>query len=199
MKLTARKVSVMEKELAALAVDTQRQLQLLAGGTTNYSPMQDLGVLITDTNLKIVSLIEEMERIHEVRFALRALISDFNTEHGVNDLLLSIEEAKVNMAMYNSLSTNRVLTSQMLNLELSRTVIFKQMMFDGNSNANANVMQTFNIVTMSESTLDFVKQKQKECKFALTALQDELAFINSSKTIDLSDELVDSLKELNQI
>jgi hypothetical protein len=199
MKLTARKVSVMEKELAALAVDTQRQLQLLAGGTTNYSPMQDLGVLITDTNLKIVSLIEEMERIHEVRFALHALISDFNTEHGVNDLLLSIEEAKVNMAMYNSLSTNRVLTSQMLNLELSRTVIFKQMMFDGNSNANANVMQTFNIVTMSESTLDFVKQKQKECKFALTALQDELAFINSSKTIDLSDELVDSLKELNQI
>jgi hypothetical protein len=199
MKLTARKVSVMEKELAALAVDTQRQLQLLAGGTTNYSPMQDLGVLITDTNLKIVSLIEEMERIHEVRFALRALISDFNAEHGVNDLLLSIEEAKVNMAMYNSLSTNRVLTSQMLNLELSRTVIFKQMMFDGNSNANANVMQTFNIVTLSESTLDFVKQKQKECKFALTALQDELAFINSSKTIDLSDELVDSLKELNQI
>jgi fructosamine-3-kinase len=73
------------------------------------------------------------------------------------------------------------------------------MMFDGNSNANANAMQTFNIVTMSESTLDFVKQKQKECKFALTALQDELAFINSSKTIDVPDDLVNSLKELNQI
>jgi hypothetical protein len=199
MKLTARKVSVMEKELAALAIDTQRQLQFLGGGTTNYSPMQDLGILIADTNLKIVSLIEEMECIHKVRFALRALISNFNAEQGVNDLLLKIEEAKVNMVMYNSLSTNRVLTSQMLNLELSRSEIFKQMMLEGNPNVNTNVMQTFNITTMTESTLDFVKQKQKECKFVLTALQDELAFINSSKTIDLSDELVDSLKALNQI
>jgi hypothetical protein len=197
MKLTARKVSVMEKELAALAIDTQRQLQLLAGGTINYSPIQDLNGLIEDANLKIISLIKEMETIHEVRFALRALISDFNTANGVNDLLLNIEEAKVNMAMYNSLSTNRVLTSQMLTLEFSRSEIFKQMMLNGDSNANA--MQMFNINTMVEPTLNYIKQKQKECKFVLTALQDELAFINSSKTIDLSDELVDSLKALNQI
>jgi hypothetical protein len=197
MKLTARKVSVMEKELAALAIDTQRQLQLLAGGTINYSPIQDLNGLIEDANLKIISLIKEMETIHEVRFALRALISDFNTANGVNDLLLNIEEAKVNMAMYNSLSTNRVLTSQMLTLEFSRSEIFKQMMLKGDSNTNA--MQMFNINTMVEPTLNYIKQKQKECKFVLTTLQDELAFINSSKTIDLSDELVDSLKALNQI
>jgi hypothetical protein len=132
-----------------------------------------------------------------VRFALRTLISNFNVEHGVNDLLLKIEEAKVNMAMYNLLSTYRILTSQMLNLELSRSEIFKQMILKGDSNTNA--MQTFNIATMSESTLNFVKQKQKECKLVLTALQDELAFINSSKTVDLSEELVNSLKELNLI
>jgi hypothetical protein len=197
MKLTARKISVMEKELAVKAMDTQRQLQLLSGGTTNYSPMQEISILIEDANFKIISLIGEMEIIHKTRFALRTLISNFNAEQGVNDLLLKIEEAKVNMAMYNLLSTNRILTSQMLTLELSRSEIFKQMILKGDSNANA--MQTFNITTMAEPTLNFVKQKQKECKFVLTALQDELAFINSSKTIELSEELVNSLKELNQI
>jgi hypothetical protein len=197
MKLTARKISVMEKELAVKAIDTQHQLQLLSGGTINYSPMQEVSPLIEEANLKIISLVGEMERIHQVRFALRTLISNFNVEHGVNDLLLKIEEAKVNMAMYNLLSTYRILTSQMLNLELSRSEIFKQMILKGDSNTNA--MQTFNIATMSESTLNFVKQKQKECKLVLTALQDELAFINSSKTVDLSEELVNSLKELNLI
>lgn len=191
MKLTVRKISSLEKELNSEIGNSIFSFNNFMLSEKVLSIFSNTGEELDKYRKDFFNSKNELFKKVYVRFALRKLISEFNSKNGINEMLTEIEEFKTYVRLLqNAKGLNTINEGKLLSLEMQ----MKSMM-----NNLSNHVGTIQSSFLKEEDKKKLSKELSDANVKIREIQDKIAYLNSTKEILIEQNLVNNLKELNLI
>lgn len=184
MQLTLRSARRLEREIEA-------QVQMLTNGVTTgnasaVSIYQDFDAVIDSLQIIVANSVESAFKLATVRAKIRKAIETMNETSGLNAMMNQEALLKIKAKVLSQVMTNE-LTPEERSVSKKRHAA---MVASGpTTNHYGGSTDTSPLAaTLEKAVLDQFKTQAKDIQRTLLKLVDDMSSINTTKTIDISDE-----------
>lgn len=189
MKVSLRKAA----DLARDALTASKQIAISSTISLDVFSQTDVSSFLTDANIAATKSFFASTALIKAHFAIRRAIGDANQSCGINSMLNSRAENDAMIRAYSDF----IEKERGHNVDLDANSIRRRMeaavtrSTSGLSYGEENI----SIYVLSETTIDSAKKEIARYKLMNKDIADTMAALNVTTTIDLSDEIVTTLRE----